>query len=87
MRVQGKTQPQAECAVRFLTKLGYSPVERFQILSANNYKINLICFFASLWPIIIALILMLILAYGIYKFLWTGNGSTVTIGKNSWFSK
>ena len=90
MSLQGKSKRQAECAVKFLKMLGYNPVERFQLLHGGNAKVNFLCYFGSLWPLIlIALILVFALAVGFFNFFWNqddfGASSCSEKQSSKWF--
>lgn len=56
MKAQGKTQGQAECSIALLKFLGYSQVERANILTERNNAVHRVCYFGSLWPMVLIVI-------------------------------
>lgn len=61
LKAQGKTQGQAECAITLLKMLGRNAADRFRLLSDKNNKIHALSKL-GLWPFIVFLLTILILA-------------------------
>lgn len=56
MKAQGKTQGQAECSIALLKFLGYSQLERANMLTERNNAVHRVCYFGSLWPMVLIVI-------------------------------